>query len=180
MYKGKDKCAGCGSPGNEKSRSDREALCYDCKETLRIGKTRQQESKVKYSFIFQHYFAFTGKFLNNKIHEFLKAVDIPSAENTDGKPLQNIKYSSGGNGKYYHIDSRLTEPLKSLFLEMEKYSSNIEKQIEELPKLASKQANKERDKIYQEGVERGKSLLVQLNTGEITLQDFDQNQKLYT
>lgn len=173
MYKGKEKCQGCGKSGEEVNRYSKDELCETCKAALKLGLATDFENKIEHAFIFQHYHAFRSDVVNVMIHKILKSMDNPNAKVSGG--LENIKHSSGSNGKYYTIDKRFVAPLKELFTEIENKFNELENELSNVPKLVAKQMDLERDIIYNDGLEKGRNLLMQLNLGTITLDDLHKN-----
>jgi len=58
---------------------------------------------------------------------------------------------------------------------MDDYVYNLRKEIDELPKMSREAVQAEKDRIYNEGIEKGRDLLMQLNGGKITQDDFEKS-----
>lgn len=179
MYKGKEVCQGCKTTGVERTRHNKTDLCGDCKKLIKIGRAQEQEAKFKYVDIRQHYHAFSSmdfddSTLNKFIHELLRSLDCPDAEIVEF--MIAIKPSSGDNCGRYKIPQPFVEPLTTFMGHMDKVVRDLRKQKDDLPYLAEKAVREEKTRIYNEGVEKGRDLLFALNSGTITLEQF--NEKL--
>lgn len=177
MYKGKEVCQGCKKPGSDVPRRNKEDLCNNCAEKLKLGLSVTHESSIEYAYVFQHYYAFHGEFLNKMIHEILEALHNPFAEVPGG--IEYIKWTTGSNGKRYKIDKRVLQPLKTLFIDLEKRIEDLSKQEERIPSLVRLETQKVKNEIYKEGIEKGKQLLLQLNAGDISINDFNNQHHNY-
>src|SRR3990172_275483 len=80
--------------------------------------------------------------------------------------IENIKNSWGNNGKYYKIPAAAFEPLQEFFLAMDRAAEDMSP--DNIEKAVGDATRKERNKIYNEGVEHGRNLLFALNDGTIT------------
>lgn len=180
MYKGKEPCQGCGKTGREVSRYSKNQLCPPCMDSLKLGRVREYEEKFQYVSLNQHYFAFhtpkTEINLNTTVHKFLKSLDTGERM---GKYVEDIKYSWGSNREAFSIPKPLYEPLKQFFNEMEaylrEYADKVEAESSKFYYDRKKILQEERDKIYNEGVEMGRNLLMQLESGGLSMEDFAKN-----
>lgn len=176
VYEGKEKCQGCGKPGTESIRRSKDKLCDECSKYLQLGKVREVESGIKYAGVFQHFNA-ASRELNNALQAFLAAVHNPHSNVTQG--YHCILKEWGDNGLRYIVDSRIVEPLQALMEVLRKRDYELRMQLEELPGQAEKAANAERNKIFNEGVKYGRNLLSQLNSGEISVNEFEKERSKY-
>jgi hypothetical protein len=176
MYEGKEKCQGCNKPGTEASRESKDSLCHSCFNYLELGKSKEIEIQNNYTYIAQFYHAlvnieFADGTLNTGLHEVLKSLDNPSAKTNDT--------IIGLIGRYYDnsfrvkIPSDLVEPIKNLFMKLDDIALKLRQDLESLPRLAAEEVYKEKDRIYNEGVSKGRDLLFQLNSGDLSLSDFE-------
>lgn len=177
MYTGKETCQGCGRPGDEAPRSEKNKLCTQCKDELTIGRgvKRKKDIASGCAYVFQHYHAFRTTELNHLVHKILSALHNDNAE-TEGS-IVNLKYSSGSNGKYYKIPLEAFEPLKEFFLAIDKAAEELAP--DNIAKAVKEATRNERNKIYNEGVEHGRNLLFALNDGTITPADFAKDVKKF-
>lgn len=176
-YKGKEPCQACGKSGTEIPRWSKNELCQDCKEIIKKWKSASGELKYKYIGVRQHYFAFSSlnfddNTLNSAIIDLIIALSNGYA---DPETRTNcFKYSQGDNCVYGNIPEPFFEPIKKLFLILDDYVRNIRKESDGLPEKTKKEVQKEKDRIYNEGVQKGRDLLFALNNGEITMSEFSE------
>ena len=173
MYTGKEKCQGCGKSGNEKARGTKDHLCQDCKNLIALGKTQIFESNIKYVLLFQNYHAYNDQ-LNNHVHALLESLNNPDAK--PEKQVDPLLYSWGSNGKYYTIDTRFFKPLQQLFGELNQILNNVKKDLQSIPDKVRTETQKYKNEIYNQGVTKGRNLLIQLNNEEISANDFTKDQ----
>lgn len=168
-YTGNAPCAGCKKIGARDSKND---VCDQCQEEIKIGRAVKVEQK--YVPIFQHYHAFRSDAVNRLMHKLLEALDNPMAPKTHRKD-DVIKSAWGSNGKWYVIPHTALERLREFAEEMDSQIQAIQDKIGAIPKMREEAIREERDRIYTEGVEAGKNLLFQLESGGITMDDFAKN-----
>lgn len=178
MYNGKEVCQGCKKPGTELERWSKADLCKSCDTVFKTGLdlNRRSEIKESYTRIFQHHHSFRSNELNSFLHEFLTIVNNPHVLQGEGVAgPYSLGPSGGSNGKFYTIPNAIIEPLTK-FLHfydniMYEYS---ESKLDDKTRQSLKDVKNE---IFNEGVEKGRNLLVQFNNGEITMDQF--SSKLY-
>ena len=88
---------------------------------------------------------------------------------------QTVNSMSGGYGEYYTIPTVVFNALKKAVIVVEEAAKEIREQRDAAFIAARTQVEKERDRIYNEGIAYGRNLLAQLNTGEITLEEINKN-----
>ncbi len=174
MYEGKEVCQGCGKSGSESPRVSKNTLCDRCKEELRKAKSLNIENSCEYVYVAQHIFAcnrfdFNDNSLNELIIELLLAFNNPYERGTG---MESIKDAFGDNKIYVNIPKRILEPLKKFAHTMEQFNIQLRKEKDAIPEEASKAVQAEKDKIYNEGIMKGRDLLFQLNNNEISQNDF--------
>ena len=181
-YTGKEVCQGCQAPGSEKQRRNKNDLCYDCENLLNLGKVSQHNQSIKRTSIKAAFHLFAGHHggLNKLFADLLESMSNPH-EKCNSYPVKTIldRDSSRTNGISYNIDSNVIEPLIAVAVEIDKLCWDMYRKERDLPKLAAEQVQIERDRIFNEGIAKGRELLQQLNSGLITLQDFDKNNHSY-
>jgi len=173
-YKGKEPCQGCGKTGIEMPRTDKNKLCKKCVDQLQIGRIAEFEQNEQYILVFQHFYAYRPDVLNNIVHDVLRSVSNPNVKRANGH--FNIKYATGNNGIYYRIPERFYEVIIKLMTELQTRYNELSEREKQIPIIVSAEIEKERNEIYNAGVAKGRDLLFQLNTGGITMDDF--NEKL--
>lgn len=169
-YTGKEVCQGCRQPGNTKPRWKKDSLCADCESALMAGKAHGKELEPYVEF-FQHFHAFHEK-VTPLVHKILAALHNENITHSQYKRFESMLQSFGSNGKRYTIPERCYAPLKEAFLELDKQVRLLEKSLQALPGIAKEEVQKERDRIYNEGIEKGRNLLLQLESGGLSMDDF--------
>jgi len=169
-YVGKEPCQGCNVSGIEKSRIEKNKLCDDCRNELQHGRIKKSEENFKYSLVFQHYYAYRWEWLNTLCQEILKSVHNPNA-NAGG--VNYISPSTGSNGNWYKIPEYLLKPIENVFKALEAKATELENGLSDLPKTVRLATEDKKNEIYNEGIQYGRNLLIQLNAGEITLSQLD-------
>lgn len=163
-YKGQEPCQGCGEVVLRDSKS---TVCDKCRELIDLGKTVQLERE--YEVVFQHLHAYSMNATNRLLHLVLEAVTVPG--NVKGE-YNCVKHQDGSNGIAYRIPKGIVERLRPVFQEVDETLKGLRDKMKAAPSLIEKAIQEERDRIFKEGVEHGKNLLLRLNDGEITMDDF--------
>jgi hypothetical protein len=181
MYEGKEICQGCGKTGAEKPRYRKSELCKDCENQLKIGRARQHEDHIEYVRICQFMHAYSSldfhdKRLNRIIYDLVNSLNNESAEYNSNDA---IKTYFGDNVYWATIPKSFLEPLQVFGESMNKYVMELRKEKDNLPKLAKEEVAKEKDRIYNEGVKKGRDLLFQLNNGELTIDDINKKRSYH-
>ena len=176
-YTGNEPCPGCGHPASERWRPSKMDVCMVCRERLRLGENiekyiSQQEDYVRFS---HHIYAYRNDEVSKLSHELFSSVNSQAMKSTHEYPITG---ASGSNNKMYCIPKKLYDWAREWFSNLDKRLLEIKKEEDQLPskiELAIQFAvNQERNKIFNEGVNYGRSLLVQLNSGEITMDKFNE------
>lgn len=175
MYKGKEKCQGCGKSGADRPRRERESLCKECDESIRAGRSIQHEAKMEYVSAFLHYNSFERE-VNDFAQELL---GILHNENAKIDAYVDIASEWGNNGRRHNIEKSLVGPISGFFTKMDKKYKLLAKSIAALPDRARQEVEKERDEIYNKGIEKGKNLLFMLESGDISMNDFAERLKYH-
>lgn len=149
-YEGKEPCQGCGRTGSERFRWSKNQLCPDCQAIFEKGKCLESDSKIKeYVGVRQFMFAFNSlEFRDNTLNRFVPKL-LMSLDNpfAECNEFLALKEGFGDNTVCARIPKPLFAPLKEFVNKMD------------------------------EGVAKGRNLLFQLNNGDITLEEFNQEQK---
>lgn len=166
-YNGKELCQGCKQPGFDKPRDSKDDLCRHCKESLAKGMAIS--GKIEgYCFFFQHYHAY-HKDISFLLHDILACLHNEHVH--DHESRDSMKSAWGSNGKFYTIPCALYGPIKNKFDALDALC----RELDTIPEKTKAAANAERTKIYNEGVEMGRNLLMQLESGGLTMDDFAKN-----
>jgi len=171
MYKGKEICQGCEITGTENPRLKKEGLCESCKQFLETGKASKIYTEIKYTNVFLHYHAYYTQHVSDFAHSLLDVLQNPTAKYAGGYNDLAERYN-GCNGKRYIIDEKLLLPLRQFFKELDSNEIEFKNKIENLPKIVGEAIKDEKNKIFNEGVEKGRELLFSLNNGDLTMDDF--------
>lgn len=184
MYKGKEPCQGCGKPGNEKHRMYKDRLCSSCQQVLDKFKTSEIEATtMTYVRVTQPRWGVFdissrgGKNLslsNMFVDSVLRGFNNENAPVDSG--IKRLGSLSGGACQAYRIPEIVYKALVKSVAVIEEAVKEIREQQDAAFIAANTQLKKERERIYNEGVAKGRNLLMQLNSGEITIDDFNKTQ----
>ena len=189
MYKGKQKCAGCGRTGEEHPRYDKDGLCLECYEKLKLGREVSEQlqrkcSDIKFDELSNvHMTWYEVPFIHHKLVDFIRSVVSFSTKfaSVYGKPpCGDFLLGTPGCGTSYDsfaVPTDSVEPLKELCKTIQDKMLEVRAKEDNMRAELEKELDAERDRIYNEGVERGRDLLRQLNEGEIGVNDFKARQK---
>lgn len=142
-----------------------------------LGKSKEVELKVKYSYVKQFYHSlssldFRDDTLNKTLTMVLNALDNPTAPTEDS--IFGLIGQCYDNCVRVNIPSEMIEPMKVLFKKLDEAVYNISKEKQYLKDFAKTEAYKQKDEIFQQGLEAGRNLLVQLNSGGLTLDQLNE------
>lgn len=171
-YEGKEPCQGCGKLGSEINRYSKNELCPICKSLFEKGKRIDFEENEKFVNVRQHFFSYRPDWINISLHSILSSLNNPPA---NAKGYLAIKSAFGSNQKEYKVNEKYIEPLRELFLKIESEIYSVEKCKKEIPDLVRNELQSQKDKIFNEGVEKGRKLLFQLNSGDISANELNNN-----
>lgn len=192
-YKGVEPCAGCKTPGTERSRSAKADLCRECKELLELGK----EAKLKPlpTHVSEVHVPRYSMCERPKLHD-INIYRNPDGERHMGSQLVYTSEGHGGpgdRGKEFRGSHRAlvkyyTELLFALDLHRgegaELSLSNSDNTHWDrgtvlIPTKAARalfmlidQLGAYSHRLYKDGYDRGKNLLAGLSNGEMTMADF--------
>jgi len=178
MYTGKEPCQGCGKQGTEAQREQKDKLCFSCKEIYNSGLTSIKEQQTEYTVVrdWVNGFASFGwdeYELDSFVNGLMRHLDNKTAK-TEGVGYNTIRAQHLGSVRY-KIPKEIAEIALPFFEKLNNEVKGI-KQKKEILKLDAKNAvSAEKDRIYNEGINKGRQLLVGLNTGEVSMGDFEKN-----
>ena len=177
MYKGKEACQGCKIPGDIKFRYQKNDLCEDCKKAFAIGSTVRKEELIEYVFVIDWYNGYADIDWKNREHgldelsnEILSILDNPTAD-TNG--IINSPRAQGLGSANYKIPKLLAQPIMDFFISTDKKITELKGIKEKAEEEARKAVSVEKNRIFNEGVEKGRELLFSLNNGDLTMEDFN-------
>lgn len=176
MYQGKEVCQGCSRPGTEAQRYSKDELCRECTESIKLGRAKEVEISEEYSEVTSWAGSlpsldFHDNTLSRLLSGLLKGLHNPYAKATSSLSHPFNPLNIHGSDRH-RIPTRVVEPMKEFFDKIKTVIKEIREEKESLPKMAQEAVQEEKDRIYNEGIERGRNLLFQLNQGEITETDF--------
>ncbi len=178
-YEGKQPCAGCGKSGEDKPRASKDELCEDCKTHIIIGRELKKDLRDK-DYILASAQWYKLEFYNSKIggeeisQAFNKLFDLlerPGLPWYDRIELVKREGVTSCRSMVMRTDYALA--IKALVDALQKQQSAYRKGMEQIEKDRADVIKKTKNKLFNDGVKYGRSLLVQLNKGEITLADFE-------
>jgi hypothetical protein len=178
-YKGKEPCQGCGMPGSQVQRYDKNSLCLHCESARKRGLSRDQEDKLTYKSLVIHVHAWRDNEIGDKIVAMLRQMHNEHAECHGSDHVFDGTGYQGSNVWRFSVDARIVPAVREILKIVNTRWYEMKKETEDLPKQAADLANQERTKIFNEGVQHGKQLLVQLNSGHLSLSDFEKDIKSY-
>ena len=176
QYKGKEICQGCGLSGNDKPREDKNRLCRTCQDFLYKGKSIEFELKTEYIRVVDWHNGYADFNFDTDISlDKLANIILEALNNEKAKVVSEVAFPRRQHAgqTYYKIPLKIVEPLKDFFQFTNEYIKNLKKSYSELGKQAKEKVSEEKDRIYNEGIERGRQILVQLNDGAISMNDFN-------
>jgi len=184
MYKGKEPCQGCGRPGTEKFRYDKNCLCRDCQEIYDKYKASEIEgTTMEYVCLRTYRFGqmdISSRGMNTRLSlsNYLVNRILEGFNNKHAKYQENvsINYMSSGQTERFIIPRVIYKALVGLIGNIREAVDEIREQQDAAFVATRTMIEQERTKIYNEGVEHGRKLLVQLNSGEITMKEFESKQ----
>lgn len=193
MYKGKEKCVGCGRSGEEAWRFSKDSLCYDCQNTLNIGRALVREKNLdrnNYNMdglmtAFMTWYAVPVPEIDKALRELLRTFSQFDTRYSGGvSPLQT-KFLAGQAGcgtshDNFCLPTCTFEAARNLCKIIEKTSWDLKMDREHYKEELKEELAKEKDEIFNEGVKHGRNLLMQLNNNEITPNQFVAPVKKYS
>ena len=188
LYKGKQRCAGCGRTGEECPRFEKDGLCHDCAEKLRLGREVAAQLATEYSEVrfpelsTIHMTWYEIPFIQYAFKNFINRMTEFSTKFASkyGKTaLDDFVLGRADCGTWYDtfvVPTEAVEPLKELCHALQDKMLEVKLKEDNMHRDLMKELDMEREEIYNEGVKRGRNLLAQLNSGEITVRELNERQ----
>lgn len=182
-YTGKEVCQGCKKPGTQSERMNKDELCKSCKSYLELGTSKEVELSKNYIYVSQFYHAlssveFGDRCLNTCLLDVLESLNNKNAQYKES--LLGLVGEQGGSASLVvRMPQEFIKPIQILFTKLDGYVKKLRKDIDNLPITAKSEVAKEKNSIYNEGIEEGKKLLIGLNNGTVSLHDFEQEQNKF-
>lgn len=175
MYIGKEVCQGCSKSGEESRRDSKNSLCNLCKKVLALGRTAAKEDALEYSRIVDWFNGYPhlerGEFsLDALANNLFKILNNDNAIVTQGDVRTPRAQPHGST--FYKLPTDLAPALLTFFSHLSEDIKSIKLIKEEAEREARRAVSVEKNRIFNEGVEKGRELLFSLNNGSITMEDF--------
>jgi hypothetical protein len=193
MYKGKEKCAGCGRSGEEVWRFSKDSLCHDCQDTLNIGRALVREKNLdrkNYNMdglmtAFMTWYAVPVPEIDKALRELLRTFSQFDTRYSGCVSALQTKFLAGQAGCGTSHDNFCLpictfEAARNLCKIIEKTSWDLKRDREHYKEELQEELAKQKDEIFNEGVKHGRNLLMQLNNNEITPNQFIEPVKKYS
>lgn len=190
-YQGKEPCAGCGRTGEERPRFEKNGLCDDCQNALKIGKALVDERNLDRNFYhmdelmaaFMTWYAVPIPEIDKALRELLRTFSTFDLKFSGYNPKQD-NYLAGMAGcgtahDNFVLPTCTFEAAKKLCQTIKKVSWQLKEDRERYKEELQEELAKQKDEIFNEGVKHGRNLLVQLNNNEITPEQFVKPVKKY-
>lgn len=178
-YQGKEPCQGCGMPGNQVSRPEKNRLCRACEAARTRGLSREHEDKLEYTMLIIHVHAWSDTEIGEKVVSMLREMHNENAETVSTEYIKRGIGYEGSNVWRFNVDKRIAPAVQDILTTVNRRWYELKAEREEMQKEAVRLANRERTKIFNEGVQHGRQLLIQLNNGTISLTDFEKDVQSY-
>jgi hypothetical protein len=186
MYQGKEVCQGCGKPGSEQWRHEKNDLCGSCRENLNYGiEKKKDDDPTVYKTVDAKWYKLrfyndgdVGRGLEDAFVSLLKSIDRPTMKSTGWVELFSHDAANGGGASHhFKITEQQADSIKAVCCILTKQQDDYLKKMKDIEKereaALSKVVRDERNRIFNEGIEKGRDLLFQMNEGQITMEDFN-------
>lgn len=193
MYKGKEKCAGCGKTGEERWRLSKDSLCYDCQNTFSIGRALVKEKNLdrkNYNMdelmtVFMTWYVVPVPEIDAALRELLRTFSQFDTSHSGGISALQTKFLAGQAGCGTSHDNFCLpvctfEAAKKLCKTIEEAAYRLKYETNHYKEKLEEEFAKQKDEIFNEGVKHGRNLLIQLNNNEITPDQFVAPVKKYS
>lgn len=177
MYKGKEVCQGCKTPGAIKHRFSKTDLCRDCKSLLKLGKGELKAKELDYvTFRFVWYY-FRDKALDSLVRDFFKSLHNPDVETYE--KVTGFEGSGTTHHELYTVPRQSYEGMREFALKMRDYVDDLTKRENAIEPNAEKLIQQKFDEVYNKGIERGRNLLLSLAANDVTISDLTEKAESY-
>ena len=193
MYKGKEKCAGCGKTGEEVWRFSKNSLCHNCQDTLNIGRALVREKNLdrkNYNMdelmtAFMTWYAVPVPEIDAALRELLRTFSQFDTRYSGGISALQTKFLAGQAGcgtshDNFCLPVCMFEAAKKLCKTIEEAAYRLKYETNHYEEKLEEEFAKQKDEIFNEGVKHGRNLLMQLNNNEITPNQFIEPVKKYS
>ena len=190
-YEGSAPCPGCGRTGEQVARKAKDALCHDCQEQLRIGRAIAQERQLERNYYKMEdlivaeltWYTIPVAEIDKKLRNLLRTFSVFDSRNANsacGNEMCLAGRLEATTARDAFVLPRVTfDAAKELSGALKDVCWDLKEQRENYRKELDAQLADQKNEIFNQGVARGRNLLLQLNSGEITLQEFQAVQKKF-
>lgn len=190
-YEGSAPCPGCGRTGEQVARKAKDALCHDCQEQLRIGRAIAQERQLERNYYKMEdiivaeltWYTIPVAEIDKKLRNLLWTFSVFDSRNASYIPSNEGCLAGrieATTARDRFVLPRVTlDAAKELCGALKDACWDLKEQRENYRKELDAQLADQKNEIFNQGVARGRNLLLQLNSGEITLQEFQAVQKKF-
>lgn len=192
LYNGTAPCPGCGRTGEEVARRSKESLCHDCMNALEIGKAIVKERNLDRNYYLMDdlriglmtWYTIPIREIENALTDLLSTFSQFDSKHVvmkggfNGSILVGKLEATTARDRFVLPDitfdaaKRLCHAIKDAVDELNRERDNYKDELD-------KKLNEERNRIYNDGVAHGRNLLMQLNSGEISVNDFEKPVKKF-
>lgn len=190
-YEGSAPCPGCGRTGEQVARKAKDALCHDCQEQLRIGRAIAQERQLERNYYKMEdiivaeltWYTIPVAEIDKKLRNLLRTFSVFDSRNASYIPSNEGCLAGrieATTARDRFVLPRVTlDAAKELCGALKDACWDLKEQRENYRKELDAQLADQKNEIFNQGIARGRNLLMQLNRGEVSLQDFQAVQKRY-
>jgi len=178
-YEGEKPCQGCGKSGKECPRIHINKLCDDCLKVYTIGKELRNDYRPEdYTMASAQWYKL--RFYNHEHHgveieeAFFELLDAMARRVGFTSRVDLTDCSATTSSKSVIISKKYADALKKIVDALGLQQAELRDGFASVETQRKEVIANERNKIYNEGVAHGRSMLLQLNSGEITLADFEE------
>lgn len=180
-YTGKEPCQGCGLSVVNKPREVKNELCEECKKVLKIGRRVEVENLIEYVTVKDWHSGHSSIDFNDTSLDVLANALLESLHNPNASSKTQIAFmrSQYLGASWYNIPVKVSESLKNFLGALDNKIQEIRRLKNDAELNARNAVANEKNTIYNAGVEEGKNLLIQLNNGSLSIDDFNKKLKKY-
>lgn len=191
-YEGPAPCPGCGRTGEQVARRAKDALCHDCEEQLRIGRAIARERQLERNYYRlddliiaeMTWYTIPINEISRKVCRLLSTFSEFDSKNAVSIGTVRDRQLAGRLDActvrdYFVLPRVIFDAAKDLCQALKDACWDLQEQRRNYQKELDAQLAEQKNEIFNQGVARGRNLLMQLNRGEITIQEFEATQKRF-
>lgn len=183
-YDGKEPCPGCGRPGTKEPRPTKSGLCRECSEAVNLGRALIRERDLKRDYyrldefqdaLLTWYAVPIGK-VDTALRKLLSTFSTFDSRHAKGcRGLSNVltgKLEATTARDLFVLPTETYEAANELCCTLKDVCWELKKERDNMREQLMAEVREQKNAIYNEGVQHGRNLLMQLNNGEIAPDDF--------